>query len=92
MVVDGICCLCFSKLVGKAEREDGREVLGNPVTHTSEGNQRYLHSSEASGSDGGSLCDLDVLLHCTPLYSIRKPTTLVKMPRSMVSKNILMKG
>lgn len=42
VVVDGICCLCFSKLVGKAEREDGREVLGNPVTSHKRGEPKIF--------------------------------------------------
>lgn len=32
VAVDRIWCLCFSKLVGMAEKETGWEVLGNPVT------------------------------------------------------------
>lgn len=33
-------CLCFSKLVGKSERENGWEVLGNPVTSLRRGDPK----------------------------------------------------
>lgn len=88
VVVDRIGPLCFSKLVGRAEREDGCKVLGNPVTSHKRGEPKVTHPALME-----ALCMTWVSSSiASPFIVIRKPTTLVNMPRSMVSKNILMKG
>lgn len=40
VAVDRTCCLGFSKQVGKAERGNGWEVLGNPVTSLRRGDPK----------------------------------------------------
>jgi hypothetical protein len=90
VVVDRICCLCFSKLVGRAEREDGWEVLGNPVTSHNGGICTTVKHPALMEALGGTWVSSSIL---SPfIVSIRKSTTLVNMPRSMVSKNVLLNG
>lgn len=86
VVVDRICCWCFSKLVGRAEREDGWEVPGNTVTSHNGGIFTAVKHPALMGAPCGTWVSSSIL------SPFRKPTTLVNMPGRMVSKNVLLKG